>query len=275
MLGKSGAKQVKKTITVLMLAMLALGSLAFIPTFANADTVKTSECAKVGGLINKWGNNSVFGWLKAFAQIVDDNGTIHEWARVQAMWTNETGRLEISENDTNDTVPAPNGTFTFSFYTARLVNTSMISLNASGYDFYVSGLWNVNKITTTLTIDENGTLENFTRTLEPIVTGAQGEFRVSNTTNILGLKPFELSINGIDPLSGYIRREVLTSKEIKMFDVEHDGEVTKVTIVDLVKVAKSYGSVPGMKGYSFDMDLNLEGRISISDVATIAANIEG
>lgn len=265
----------KKTIAVLMLAMLALGSAAFIPNFANAGTQETRIYAKVGGQITQWGdNNQTFGWLKAFAHIVDNNGTIQEWARVHAMWTNGTTMLERSGNwgDVNETGPVLNGTFTFSYYTARLVNTTMISLNSSGYDFYVSGLWDVSKITTTLTIVQDEDYGNFTCTVEPIVSGAQGELRVSNTTNILGQKPFELSINGIDLLSGFVRREVLVYNEISMFDIAHDGGVT---IRDLVNVAKNYGSVPGMMGYSFDMDINLEGQIGISDVATIASNIEG
>lgn len=258
-LGKLGAKEMRKIIAVVTLAMLVIGAIAFVPTFANADTQFDSLWAKLRGVITKWGDASYFGWLKADVHVVNINGTIREWARVDAIWSNETRRLNVTED--------PVGTFTFSFYTARLVNTSIISFNSSGFDFYVSGLWNVWRVTTTLTIDENDTLVSFTRAVEPVVSQAQGELRVPAHTG-----RFELSITGIDMLSGFLWAVQIQFKEIKLFDLTGDG---KVTIHDLVRVARRYGSVTGMRAYDFEMDFNLEGKVTIGDIATVATNIEG
>ncbi len=248
-----------RSIAVVMVAILAIGSLALIPNFANADTTDLSRTwVRLQGFVNEWGNDSAFGWLRANAKIVNDNGTLHEWAMVDAMWSKEIKRLNVTDDQI--------GTFTFSFYTARLANASMVALNYSGYDLYIAGLWNVTKFTTTLTINATAMPMNFTfaRTKEQIVTLALGDLHVK------GLQ-FGLDINGIDSLSGHVRMAIIQFKEIKFFDVNSDG---KVDIKDLVRVAKRYGAVTGMKNYDFDMDFNLEGKIGIGDLTTIAANIE-
>lgn len=255
----------RKSIALVMLGILAIGSFALIPAFSNADTQFSSLWVKLGGFINKWGNESAFGWLRALVHTVDINGTTHESAAVHAMWTQEIRRFNFTED--------PIGSFTFSYYTARLVNTSTISFNSSGYDFFVSGLWNVSEITTSLTVNMTDHLVNFTRTDVQVLSEAPGELGVPTSTP----GKFGLNITGIDVLSGFLAKEIIQFKELKFFDVSGpsgspDG---KVDIYDLVKVAKSYGTVPGMKGYNFDFDFNLEGRIGIGDLTTIAANIEG
>lgn len=246
-----------KSIAVIMVAILALGSLALIPSFASADTTDYSRTwIRLHGFINKWDNESAFGWLRAMAKIANINGTVHEWAVVNAMWSLEQQRLNVTDDHV--------GTFTFSFYRAVLSNTSMIALNYSGYDLYVAGLWNVSEFTTTLTIDATAMLVNFTRTITPVVTLAPGDLHVK------GLQ-FGLDITGIAPLSGYVWMALIQFKEIKFFDMNGDG---KVDIKDLVHVAKRYGAVTGMKNYDFNVDFNCEGRVSIDDLTTVAANIE-
>lgn len=249
-----------------MFAILAIGSFALIPNLSNADTRVSSIWVRLNGFINSWGNDSVFGWLRALAFTINNNGTTNEWASVNALWSNQTVRLNVTQD-------AP-GTFTFSYYMARLVNTSMIDFNSSGYDLYISGLWNVSKITTTLTISPTAInhLVNFTRTDEQILGDAQGYLALPNQT-----PRFELNITGIDVLTGYVAMSVLQFKQIQFFDVAGPNGVPdgKVDIHDLVRVARAYGTVVGMSGYSFDMDFNLAGRIDIFDLTTIAANIQG
>jgi hypothetical protein len=233
----------RKEIIAAMLAVLAVGSIALVPSFANADTQTSKTWVQLRGFVNQWGNDTVFGWLKANARIWNDNGTIHQWATVDAMWSSEPHRLNVTDDHP--------GNFTFSFYTARLANLTLVALNYTGYDFYVSGLWNVTKITTTITLnvhfnnethfEDHSELMNITRTVEPIVTLAPGELHTN------GMR-FGLDITGIDSLSGFIQ--------------------------DLVSVARRYNTVPGMRDYNFNMDFNMEGRVNIADLTTIAANID-
>ena len=247
----------QKGIAVIMLAMLAIGGLSFIPSSASADTQFQTLSVRMHGIITQWGPTLVFGWIGANARMVNANGTYHEWAGVHAMWSLERPRLNCSAPPTEN--------FTFSFYAARLVNSSLISLNYSGYDFYISGLWDVNKITTSIYVNENGELINVTRVFEPILANATGEMRVfSNWMR------FELDINGIDLLSGFVIMYRIAYTEIRIVDINDDG---KVDVIDLVRVAKAYRAVPGMPRYNVDMDFNFDFNIDIGDLTTVAANI--
>lgn len=248
-----------KGIAVIMLAMLAMGSFSFIPSLASAGTEFEGTWVRVRGIITQWGSDPVFGWIGAHAGMVNANGTYREWARVHAIWSYDRPRLNCTKPPTEN--------FTISFYTARLVNTTGVALDYSGYDFYVSGLWNVANITITVLVDENGTLISFTRTFEPIVTNATGELQVFDAWT-----KFELNITGIDLLKGFAMRAFITHVEIKICDMNDDG---KVDLIDLVRVAKRYRTVPGCFHYNLDMDLNCDGVIDIGDLTTCAANIEG
>jgi len=249
----------KKGIAVIMLAMLAIGSLGFIPNPANADTIFQELSVRVRGIITQWGATPVFGWIAANAIKVNLNGTYHKWAGVHAMWSYDKPRLNCSRPPTEN--------FTFSFYTARLIKSSVVRLNYSGYDFYISGYWNVVNITTSVYVNENGELINVTRVFEPILTNATGELRVFSHWKL-----FELDIDGIDLLSGFVTMWRITYLEIRICDINDDD---KVDIIDIVRVAKAYRTVPGMPGYNVEMDFNLDCRIDIGDLTTLAANREG
>jgi len=249
----------RRSIAVIMIAMMAIGSFALIPNLASADTQFQWLWVRVGGVITRWDNTSVFGWIGAYAAKINANGTYHQWARVHAIWTTEPRRLNCSEPP-----PAPEN-FTFSFYAAKLVKSSMVRLNYSGYNFYINGSWNVIKVTTTILVNGNGALISFNRTIEPIVINVTGEFRVFENW-----RRFELSIDGIDLLSGFVAIVVVKFVEIKICDVDDDG---KVDLIDLVKVAKRYRTIPGLWNYNHTMDLNDDNKIDIGDLTTVAANI--
>jgi hypothetical protein len=255
---------VSKTIVGILLAILVIGSFASVPRPADGDTEFQLDnvWVQLRGFTTQWGGNAAAGWLGVMAGIFNDTDTASEWAMVNAMWSNETNRPNL---EPWDEIGNGTGTFTFSMYTARLVNPSMVATNYSGYDFYVSGLWNVSKITTTLTISETGALVDFERTAEPLVTSAPGVLSVQSMT-------FELKIEGVDTLTGSVRMAIESIEEINFFDVTGDG---KVDIQDLVTAAKKYGAVAGTTDYNFDLDFNLEGIIGLGTLVTIAANIEG
>jgi hypothetical protein len=264
-----GVERMRKTITLVLLAILTIGSFSIVSSLANADTQLDKTWGRMNGMINQWGKNPVFGNIRADAFVANNNGVIHEWARVFAMWTNKTAQLDDSNMDLRPL--EPNAIFAVQFYAARLTNSTEILFNLTGYDLYIAGNWTVMNVTTTVTADDLGHPVSITRTFEPIVTDAHGELKVKNTTAAMP-KPFELTIDGIDPLKGFAFREIIRHIEVKFFDVDGDG---KVDIRDLVKTAKRYKAVPGMRGYSMDFDFNGNGMIDIGSLTTIAANIEG
>ena len=249
----------KRRIAIVMLAMLAIGSFSFMANPANADTQVERLGVHMRGVVTQWGSEPVFGWIGAHVGIANLNGTHREWARVHAVWSNEKRRLNCSEPRTPEN-------FTFSFYTTRLVESSEIKINYSGYDLFISGLWNVARITTTILVNENNELISFTRTFEPIVTNATGELHV-----FANWHRFELSITGMDLLSGMVVGLAYRYFELKVCDTDDDG---KVDLIDLTRVAKRYGAMPGMSNYNHDFDFNFDEKIDIGDLTTLAANIE-
>jgi len=248
----------RKSIAIIMFAILAIGSFGSILNLANADTQIQELSVRLRGIITQWGSSPVFGWIAANAIKVNLNGTYHKWAGVHAIWSYEKPRLNCTKPPTEN--------FTFSFYVAKLLKSEMIRFNYSGYDFYISGLWNVTKITTSVYVNENGELINVTRAFEPMVTNATGELRVFSHWKL-----FELDIEGIDLLSGFVWWWRITYLEIKLCDINDDG---KVDIIDIVHVAKAWRAVPGMPNYNVEMDFNFDLKIDIGDLTTLAANRE-
>jgi len=251
----------KKSIVVAMLAILAIGSFAFIPNFAQADTTTNQSLwIRTRGLIHEWGTEPAFGWVNAHVRMIDVNGTYREWAWIHATWSDDRPHINCSQPPTEN--------FTFVHYATRLVNTTDITLNGTDYDLLVTGLWNVTKITVSVYVDGNGNLLYVERVVEPYLADlATGEFKVFN-----GWRRFELNISGVPLLTGIIVGYRMAFLEIKLFDINDDG---KVDIVDLVRVARRYRFVPGMFNYDDAADVNADGQVDIGDLTTIAANIEG
>jgi hypothetical protein len=139
-----------------------------------------------------------------------------------------------------------------------LKNTTDVTL-ADG-NFTVSGLWNVVKITTTITVFPAETVQltniDIHCEIEPVVTNATGELRVSISSMRWALK-----IDGIDLLRGSVSVIVIRHVEIE----------------DLVRVAKRYRLRPGLNyghaEYDHNLDLNFNDEIDMGDLTTVAANI--
>jgi hypothetical protein len=254
------ARKMKKSIVVAMLAILAIGSFVFIPTFAQADTTKNQSLwIRMRGIIHQWGTEPAFGWINAHVRMIDVNGTYREWAWVHATWSNDALHMNCSQPPTEN--------FTFVHYAARLINTTDITQDSMDYDLSITGLWNVTKITVSVYVDENGNLLYVERTVEPYLPDlVTGEFKVFNNW-----RRFELNITGVPLLTGMIVGYRMAYMEIKLFDINDDGTVD---IVDLVRVAKRYRFVPGLFNYDDAADVNGDSQIDIGDLTTIAANIE-
>ena len=253
----------RKRIAIIMLAMIAISNFAFIPSLVSADTQFQGLWIRLRGVITQWGTTPVFGWIGIHTAMVNANGTYHERAIVNAIWSAEKHRLNYSGH-----TPSPEN-FTFTCYAAKLIETLGIKLNLTEGKLDIAGLWNVTKITTTITIivNQNSWSISFTRTFEPVVTNATGALQVFDHWT-----KFTLGIEGIDLLSGPIKGGGYKWVEIKLCDVNDDG---KVDLKELVAVARRYRTVPGLWIYDPDMDLNGDNIIDMGDLTTVAANLEG
>lgn len=288
----------KKAITAIMLAIMAMGIVSFAPNLVGAQT-QTSQIQgmweRINGMITQWnmtdGNSTnVFGWVIANAAIVNINGTTHEWAKANALWSDIMRAYPMGDHplgpafQVNDTTAPGNFSCTFSFYTANLLSFTDISFNKteSGHDFYLAGLWNVTQRTETINITRiysgNDTFYQFDRQISvtwtdtPIATNATGTL-VADWGGVTGwIGKFVLSIDGVGTLSGFASRGIVWTHELNICDFDARG---KVDINDLVKVAQHFGEAPGFGNFDPSLDVNGEGQIGIGDLTTIAANIQG
>ena len=249
-----------KKIVVFMLTLLAIGN--FVPAIAQAEDISIQKTwVKMRGQMTQWGTSPAFGWIWAHAKMVNITDVSREWAGVRAIWTQHQPMLSTHP---------PTENFTISCYIAKLINTTQVELNYSGYDFYIRGVWNVYNVTLAYYVDGSGNLLSFSLTLEALVIQGEGDLCVLNDWD-----DFQLSINGIEMLSGKVIMYAVGQWEIKICDVNNDGNGDgKVDIHDLVRVARRYGSMPGLGSYNIEMDFNFDFRIDIGDLTTLAANIE-
>jgi len=252
----------RKTIAVLMLSMLAISSFGFIPSLAKADAQMQSLWIRTRAIITHWGDTPVFGWLGAHVRMLNANGTYHEWARAHAVWSENVPRINCTEPPTEN--------ITLICYAAHLVNTTDVKLNGTDYDLLITGLWNAVKITTSIYFDENGTFLGYERLFDDVVTGAPGTLRFFGIQR--PYEAFMLAIEGIPMLRGIVVAVFIRYVEIKICDVDGNG---KVDIIDLVRVARRYRTIPGLPGFDPEADLNLDDAIDLGDLTTLAANIEG
>ena len=259
----------KKTIILALLVILAISSFSLVLSVATGDTSIDKTWYRMHGVITKWGEKPILGHIRADAFSGNINGTLREWAKVFAMWTNRT--IELEDKGMSRQPVEPNSMFGVQFYVARLTNFTEIRFDIPEYELCVKGNWTVLNITTAVTTDAFNRPFNITRTFEPILTDAYGELKVYNVATGI-MKTFELKIDGIDILTGNVARNMIQHLEIKFFDVDGDG---KVDIRDLVKTARRYKAVPGMMGYSIDFDFNDNGIIDVGTLTSLAANIEG
>lgn len=246
----------KKSLAIMMLAMLAIGTFALVPSLARADIQDSRMGVRMRGTITQYGAEPAFGWLSANAFIANKNGTRREWAVVHAIWADRPDRLNVTG--------PPTGNFSFSFYGAKLTNFTDVRFNAT--NLFIAGNWTVVKVTTTIQIDSNGFPVNITKAYTLLVTDAYGELRAPTFGG-----GFQLSIIGIDPVKGIVTFWMFRFFEIRVCA----GDDGKVGIRELVKAARRYKAAPGLSTYNMDIDYNFDFNIDIGDLTTIAANIQG
>ncbi len=271
----------KKKIAILLIAIIAVSCFSAIsaatampfmhwkvvprmhgPIWRNSN-VQTSF-VRFNGVIAKWGTTNVTGGLLAQARTIVYNTTdIREGSTVTAMWTANNSRPIYTFRDKVN--------FTYTFYTARLVNASDFGLNVEGNDFYLEGNWTVFKVSSNITITTNadGDIINVHRDQDAtaLATKANGKLNVTdNWSN------FTIAITGIDQLNGTVHFQRITSKMCNPFKIGEDDANT-VTPAELTTMTKAYGAMPGWGNYNQAMDYNFNYRVDICDLVTAASNV--
>ncbi len=277
----------KKTAAIILTALLAISALGLAATaFAmpmmgrpymnwgnimpnmgpgNWNRVPLQQSSiRVNGIITDWGTTEVNGTMSAFSKtVVINNTAVRQGAIASAVWTTNQSR-PIAAMRTREN-------FTYTFYTAKLVNANVSSLNITGYNYFLNGTWNVFNVTSTFTIttDTAGNILGFNRTQNAfaIAVDAYGELKVPT-----GTSTFTLSITGVDDLTGSVHAQRITSRLCNPFIIQ-DDDGTTVTGVDVSFIMSAYGSSPGWGQYNQRMDYNFNYRVDIFDLATASANL--
>jgi hypothetical protein len=206
------------------------------------------------GLVTKYGGVEAIGGIMAHARVAEEED---DWARVHGFLTQQTPVTDTSAE------------YTFSFLAFRLANTTEVALNSDdGNDLYISGLWNVYEVTWTY-YDST-----WTRTIEQIVEEKSGELIVNlETTGTFTLEINDPKIESIEGIvifyhmryGGFIEHVHAMAR----VNADCNGD-WKVNILDITKVARSYGATLGKPGYDFFLDVNFDYEINILDLANTA-----
>ena len=161
----------------------------------NAMASKISTYVLVDGAINASGANAAVGTIQAQSRTTVGPALTILGFSSTAIWSTNTSRpLATAIKREN---------FTYTFYTARLVQGNYSALDFNGAAFFMNGTWNVWNITETFTIitDASGTVLNVNsdQNAARLAVNAYGEF----TANPVG-ENFTLSITGVDPVTGTV-----------------------------------------------------------------------
>ena len=244
----------RKTVSALL--ALSLSVLMLSAAYGSSTT-----WVMFHGEVREYGGSPAYGWCGVYAKI-------GEWAKAFIAWQPAVSHEMYEMVETFNV---------FSFYAAKLVNTTIVELNYSGADLYILGLWNVYNVTFTYEAADH-IPGNYNLTIDLLVDHGEGTLVVLDNWTI-----FKVNIAGIDEISGIVKRCHVKFVPIPLGDVcgpncappDH-----RVDVWDLVHAAKAYGATPGMPGYEFDfcnhfsMDFNFNFEIDIYDLTTIAANID-
>jgi len=281
-ISQTKGEKMKSKFGIILLAILAVSSLTFMASAyatpflsnttvsnstASADAISRSS-VRMYGSINNWlttpGPTPVMGSIEVLCRTsVGLKNTVQGFA-ASAIWTTNTTR-PIAAVRTREN-------FTYSFYTARLVEGNFSALDFNGNAFFLNGTWNVWNLTETFTIitDSTGGIISVNSNLHavPLATDALGNLTVPS-----GWSTFSLAIDNVPTLTGNVIFHVTISAAFNPFMLGTDSSSTTVTQSDLNSIISAYGSVPGWGNYNINMDYCNHYKIDICDLATAAANL--
>jgi hypothetical protein len=185
-----------------------------------------------------------------------------QFARASIVWTTNLTRgitaVKAKEN------------FTYTFYSARLLNASVSKFITSPGNFFLNGTWNVATVKSKVTVMTNADNEivSVHREQDVTVVKAYGELTITDNWT-----KFNLQLTGYDPLTGSIIRSVTRQMMFNWYKVTDDVAGTSVTRADVNAVVQIYRAMPGWGNYDNRMDFNFNYKIDIADLATVAANL--
>jgi len=273
----------KRKSGIILLAIFAVSSLVFTASaYANpfmsytttpnvpstAISIQRSS-VRMYGDITDWltspTTTAVKGSLEVLCRTaVGPKNTVQGYAALGIWTTNTTRAISAVRSHEN---------FTYSFYTARLVEGNFSALDYNGNAFYLNGTWNVWNITETFTIHTDSatgqiTSINSNQNAVPLAQDAYGNLTVPS-----GWSTFTLDITNVPDLSGKVIFETTISTVFNPFMLGTDSSSTTLTQSDLQSIVSAYGSMPGWGNYNVNMDYCMHYRIDICDLATAAANL--
>ena len=261
----------KTKIVAIILAVMALTSLTLAmgsayavgATSLAANPPVQASWVRINGVITKWGTTDVRGLLNVQARTaILANADTRQFARASAVWTTNLTRavsaVKAKEN------------FTYTFYSARLLNASVSTLSLSGSNFFLNGTWNVATVNCKVTIitNANNEIVSVHRESDSTVAKVYGALNVTDSWT-----KFTLKLTGYDPLTGSVIRSVTRQMMFNWYKVTDDVAGTSVTRADVNAVVQCYRSMPGWGNYDNRMDFNFNYKIDIADLATVAANL--
>jgi hypothetical protein len=274
--------EMKKILAVVLMAIIGISSLSFAVLSATASSPTNRgwgwklgswmrrgvivpfqrSWARLNGIIETWGSQEVNGSLSINARTVSFNEEARKTAFATAIWSNTTNFRQ-------------RGNFSYSFYSARLVDANVSVLNFEDANLFMNGTWNVFNVSISQTIVTSGDLESHytvdrqSKTdIDPIANKTYGELEVTDNWT-----KFVLSIDGVDELNGLVNRARMSQMIFNKFKVSED-KTSKVSRIDLTILARIYGARPGWGSYDSNMDFNGNYKIDIADLTTVAANVE-
>jgi hypothetical protein len=246
----------------------ATGQLVLVISETSLPPPFAYEWIRLVGHVTNYGNSPAAGCLQANVKIANSTiGTCENVSRVHVTW------IPLGSVPPTSTLWHPwniTGNFTYSYYSATLINATTTTLNYSGNDLYISGLWTVLNVTWTFSgINWN----DFQTSTSYVRQNATGQLEVYG-----GWKNFTLSITGFDDVKGSVVLLAIRAATFLEGDVLGHGTVD---IYDLVYVARYIGAVPGDPRWgglsNFESvakaDVNNEGCVNIYDLVTVAAQM--
>lgn len=276
----------RKKLLITLLTVMTIGSLSLTISCAQAfpfmgpkgiinsfgahmiNISLQKNWVRIDGFMAKWGSTDVTGTFSTRAKtaVLISSGTRQLYS-ASAIWSTDKMRPLINAVKTKEN-------FTCTFYTARLTNASVATLSYDDSNFFMNGTWKVNTVTTNIIIitDSGGNITRIHRDTDITPTKAYGELTVTDKWT-----KFTLTIDGIEPLTGIVRRSIMRQMQFNPFKVTGDltdSTTESVTKTDLAAAANCYGTMPGWGNYDQKMDFNFNYRIDIADIATVAAKIE-
>lgn len=204
------------------------------------------------GRITSFGGQPAAGWLHSISNVTGQH------ARVRAHFV---PHKNLTLPPPPPPPPPPLKNITFSFYALRLENTSMVALNYSGYNYYISGLWDVYNVTFIYYCNETYMVKAWI--VELLINDSPGELYVTNHW-----MNFTVSITGFDLVEGIVK--LVKIRIIKPFPIADVNLDCKVNIIDLVVVAGKFGHTPGTPLFDFKADINCDYCINILDLVKTA-----